>query len=692
MVHPSRLGQFAAVALLALLSVCASTQAQVAFSTPANISNNTNSSLTPQVAVDATGNIYAVWEDDTASNSNILFSRSTNGGAIFSTPQNISKSSRSSFNPLIAVDAQGAVNVVWVSNAPGNNDIFFSRSTDGGSTFSAPLNLSNDPADSLSPQLAVDAAGNINIVWESDDIKFGVLFSHSTDGGATFSTPLDLATNTGGSFAAQLALASDGSINVVWEDDTNSGSSISYSRSSDNGATFSAPKNLSSANSFGSQIAVDASGNIFVIWADSTPGNLDIFFSRSIDQGATFSTPKNLSNTPSTSLHAHIAVAATSGVYVVWEENIAADSNNKDLFFARSSDSGGTFSAPANLSNTFGNSTNAWLIVDPTGAIDLSWEDDTTGLTNILFSRSQDAGATFSNPQNLSNDSGSSSDSQIAADKNGDLNVVWSDDTPGVNQIFFSRFTNPQAVKHPPVANAGPDQVLECAGQGGAMATLNGSASTDPDGTALSYVWTDEVGNIVGTSAIVQVSVTMGTHAFTLTVTNAAGLTSTATTRVTVRDTMAPTLSASLSPNSLWPPNHKLVLITASLVVSDTCDANPAVKLVSITSTDPLGAGDVQAVGGGPVPFGTDVRSFLLKAERTNSQTARIYIVTYSATDASGNSTTATAQVRVGTPTQAQLAALSRLLKEEKKQYKAWKEKDEKENKKEDKTHNQHER
>jgi Neuraminidase (sialidase) len=224
--------------------------------------------------VDGVGNIYAVWEDDTATNSNILFSRSTDGGATFSAPLNVSGSSASSSNPLISVDRLGAINVVWVSDAPGNNDVFFSRSTDGGATFSAPLNLSNDPADSLSPQLAVDGSGNINVVWESDNIKFGVLFSHSTDGGATFSAPVDLATNTGGSFGAQLVLAADGSINVVWEDDSNSGSNISYSRSSDNGATFSAPKNLSSTlgNSFESQIAVDAAGNIDVLWADSTPG------------------------------------------------------------------------------------------------------------------------------------------------------------------------------------------------------------------------------------------------------------------------------------------------------------------------------------------------------------------------------------------------------------------------------------
>jgi len=43
-----------------------------------------------------------------------------------------------SFNPRIAVDSTGGINVVWVDTTPGNQDVFFSRSTDGGAGFSAP--------------------------------------------------------------------------------------------------------------------------------------------------------------------------------------------------------------------------------------------------------------------------------------------------------------------------------------------------------------------------------------------------------------------------------------------------------------------------------------------------------------------------------------------------------------------------
>jgi hypothetical protein len=648
MVHPSRFGRIAAIAILALSSMCIGAQAQV-FTTPKNISNNTDPSTTPQVAVDGAGTIYVVWENQVGSNTNILFSQSSDQGVTFSGSRNVSGISGSSSNPRIFVDGQGGINVVWVNDAPGNDDIFFSRSADGGGSFSTPVNISNDAADSLSPQLAVDSGGNISVVWESDSTPFGVLYSHSTNGGTSFSQPVDLATNTGGSFGAQIGVGADGSINVVWEDDSSSGANISFSRSTDKGASFSPPQTLSTnlGNSTEAQMVLDASGNIDVVWADSTSGKFDIFLSRSTDQGASFSSPKNLSNGPANSLHAQIGVDATGGVYVVWQENVAADFNNKDVFFARSSDSGANFMAPTNISNNLGNSTNAWIAVDATGAINLSWEDTTPGFANIFFARSQDAGATFLT-QNLSSDSGSSSDAQIAADKNGDLNVVWTDNAPGVNQILFSRFTNPQAVSKPPVANAGADQTLQCAGPGGTAVTLNGTLSSDPNGQALSFLWTDGLNNVVGKTSIVQLTVGMGTHTYTLTVTDTSGLSAQAQTHVTVVDTASPTLTVSMSPSYLRPPNHKLIQVTATVAVSDACDANPTVQLVSITSTDPIDADDMQAVGGGPVPFGTDVRSFLLGAELDHNGSDRVYTVTYKATDASGNTSVASAQVEVG--------------------------------------------
>jgi hypothetical protein len=108
-------------------------------------------------------------------------------------------------------------------------------------------------------------------------------------------------------------------------------------------------------------------------------------------------------------------------------------------------------------------------------------------------------------------------------------------------------------------------------------------------------------------------------------------------------DTTPPTLSFTLSPAALWPPNDKLVSINATITVKDDYDPEPEIKLESITASEPLDAGDIQ-----DAQLQTDDRSFSLAAKRAgNNQAGRIYTVTYSATDASGNKATASATVTV---------------------------------------------
>ncbi len=649
MIRPAHCFKAAALLSLGLTVLAVTARAQV-FSTPKILSNNPGFSFAPQIAVDASGNINVVWEDG-ASGLSILFSRSADGGATFSNPKKLSNNPGGSETPRIAVDAKGNINVVWKAFIPGNPDIFFTPSTDGGATFSTPKNLSNSSGFSDFPQIAVDGSGNVNVVWEDDTPgNLDIFYSRSTDGGTTFSAPINLSNNPAVSEQPRMVVDASDNINVVWADNTppDTNPDIFFTRSTDGGATFSTPKNVSnnSGFSFNAQIVADASGNIDVVWDDNTAGNRDIFFSRSTDGGATFSRSKNLSNNTGFSSEPLISVDVSGNINVVWQDTTPG---NVDIFFSRSTDGGATFSIPKNISNDTGESAAPEFAEDQRGNINVVWRDNTPGSRDIFFSRSTDGGATFSAPKNLSSNAGSSSSSspQVAVDSSGNVNVVWQTFTSAPTNlvIFFSR----GGVNQPPVANAGPDQTVQCASHTGTPVTLDGSKSSDPDGDVLSFVWKDAANNVVGTTAVVNLALPLGTQTFTLTVTDPGGLSSTATTHVNVVDTTPPTLRVSLSPNVLWPPNHSLVQVTATIEVTDTCDPNPTVELVSITSNEPdngLGDGDTPNDIQGAV-IGTDDQSFFLRAERSGTGTGRIYTVTYRAKDASGNTTLATAQVRV---------------------------------------------
>lgn len=108
-------------------------------------------------------------------------------------------------------------------------------------------------------------------------------------------------------------------------------------------------------------------------------------------------------------------------------------------------------------------------------------------------------------------------------------------------------------------------------------------------------------------------------------------------------DQTPPALSITLTPATLWPPNGKPTPVTATISVQDDYDPEPEIKLESITANETLAEGDIQ-----DAQLETDDRSFYLTAKRAgNNPAGRTYTVTYSATDASGNKTTASATVTV---------------------------------------------
>ncbi len=102
-------------------------------------------------------------------------------------------------------------------------------------------------------------------------------------------------------------------------------------------------------------------------------------------------------------------------------------------------------------------------------------------------------------------------------------------------------------------------------------------------------------------------------------------------------DQTPPTLSVSVSPDTLFPPNHKYVTVNATVSVSDNVDPSPTLTLVSVTSNEDDNApGEEDGNTTNDIIIVNDLR-FRLRAERSDTGIGRIYTITYQATDASGN-------------------------------------------------------
>ncbi len=169
----------------------------------------------------------------------------------------------------------------------------------------------------------------------------------------------------------------------------------------------------------------------------------------------------------------------------------------------------------------------------------------------------------------------------------------------------------------PPVAKLPPDQSVECASHSGTSVTLNGSGSSDPDGDTLTFAWSVDGTPVTGaTSASLTQTFSLGAHTIQLTVTDPGGLTSSTTTHVTVQDTTPPTLT--LSTNSVT-----AVLPTAS-ATGATVNLSGIASATDVCDPAPVISNNAPAT----FPVGTT-------------------IVTFTATDASGNSSQKNLSVQV---------------------------------------------
>jgi predicted outer membrane repeat protein len=204
----------------------------------------------------------------------------------------------------------------------------------------------------------------------------------------------------------------------------------------------------------------------------------------------------------------------------------------------------------------------------------------------------------------------------------------------------------------------GGDRTVEAEADCRARVTLDGSCSSDADSTPRTnddindFDWYDVVDVCdpnsdiyLGSGEIIECNLSLGEHDIILEVIDKAGAFDANEVTIIVEDATTPEFTLSVTPNVLWPPNHKMVKITPSWEISDNCDELPDVTLVSISSNE-----DDNSKGGGHTSDDIRVKpdgSIYLRAERSGKGTGRIYTITYRAVDDSGNVTVQSAAVTV---------------------------------------------
>ena len=336
----------------------------------------------PAIALGSNDYIHVVWQDKTPGNNEIFYKKSTSGGTTW-TSKRLTWNSGYSLGPVIALDSNNHIYVVWWDGSPGNAELLMKKSTDGGATWVS-QRLTWNSGDSKIPFITVDSNDYVHIVWEDySSGGYEIYHRKSTNGGATWSTKR-LTFNTGNSQDSAIAVDSIGHIHVVWWDDSTYHQEIYYKKSTDGGTSWSTQQLTdNSAYSYFPRIAVDANNHIYITWHDTVSGNSEVYMKKSTNGGATW-TNKRLTWNSGFSGLATPVTDSNDHIHIGWSDSPPA--SNPEIYYRKSTDGGATW-AKQRLTWTSAVSTQADLAVDSNNKVHLVWIDGHAPSFEIFFKK-----------------------------------------------------------------------------------------------------------------------------------------------------------------------------------------------------------------------------------------------------------------------------------------------------------------
>jgi hypothetical protein len=192
---------------------------------------NLAESTGPAIGIDTSDHIHAVWYDRTTGNHEIYYRRSTDGGVNWSGTKRLTWNSGNSVSPSITIDSADTIHIVWHDRTSGNYEILYRKSADGGVNWSATKRLTWNPGNSYSPRIGVDSSDRLHVVWyDGSPGDMEIFYKKSTNGGSSWGGSQRLTWNPGGSYHPAVALDSSSNIHIVWDDLTPGNNEVYYKK------------------------------------------------------------------------------------------------------------------------------------------------------------------------------------------------------------------------------------------------------------------------------------------------------------------------------------------------------------------------------------------------------------------------------------------------------------------------------
>jgi len=396
----------------------------------------------------------------------------------------VSPADRVAASPDIAIGPDGGVNVIWVDKGEAKpaadaqaaaprptvpqagggghshktyNNLYFARSTDGGRTFSRPLRINTKDGElwgfaTSRPRIAVGKSGVIHIFYHANRRDqaasrqaVDARYSRSTDGGKSFSAPRALNSASGGLDDGELdeahcfggmGVAPNGDVHAFWIDTRHMKSlqetgAIYTAVSRNEGKTFERERMLfrdGACPCCQLHVTFSPKGDVILSSRNVTPdGARDPSIAVSKDGGRTYSafvatTPNKWMINACPLKPAMLGADNGGRIFATWFSGAEKPAGS---FFAVSEDGGKSFSKPITLHPEAGSSDRPQIAVSGDGAVTLAWDTLAGQVRRIYLQVSTDHGKTFGPIVELDAPAGAASYPALAATSDGKAFVAW---------------------------------------------------------------------------------------------------------------------------------------------------------------------------------------------------------------------------------------------------------------------------
>ncbi len=203
------------------------------------------------------------YEDEVSEYKLLYYAKSTDGGVTFSTPVRVGERQNIEFIELFT--SPGYI-FIYAQNMDWDLDEAFNYlyiSTDGGVSWTERRVL---PEYALRNASFTVKDGVIHLVYAGMPGSSAIVYSSSTDVGITWSPPTAVSSGEGPHSQLPQVAVDDEAIHIAWEDDRNECFNVMYSRSTDGGASWSRDRRLNDTF-YGARnkLLVDEEG-LHIVW------------------------------------------------------------------------------------------------------------------------------------------------------------------------------------------------------------------------------------------------------------------------------------------------------------------------------------------------------------------------------------------------------------------------------------------